>query len=238
MIANAIEGTFSSSEWTELGYLTGTNDHVDRHPRLLRSLNWSDPDYKGHVIDAVALILERDPENLRVLIEYGRIKEWLAYNEPGALAALQAKVGGAPVPQVSLSQSVIAQHALQDAEALLGSRGPTSAVDRVHTALHGFLRDACAGATIPFDKDATANQLLKLLINSHPSLKNLGPRTADVQRLIKASGSIVDALGTLRNQASLAHPNEELLDRDEALLAINLTKSLIHFLDAKLRSSE
>ncbi len=53
--------------------------------------------------------------------------------------------------------------------------------------------------------------------------------------MIQTSGSIVDALGTIRNQASLAHPNEDLLHHDEALLVINLTRSLLlRFLDSKV----
>ena len=54
---------------------------------------------------------------------------------------------------------------------------------------------------------------------------------------MRSSASIVDAMGTLRNRASLAHPNEELLDHDEALLVINLARSLLRFLDSKLKSA-
>ena len=48
----------------------------------------------------------------------------------------------------------------------------------------------------------------------------------------------MDAMGTLRNRASLAHPNEELLGHDEALLVINLARSLLRFLYAKLKGAE
>jgi hypothetical protein len=44
-------------------------------------------------------------------------------------------------------------------------------------------------------------------------------------------------MGTLRNRASLAHPNEELLGQEEALFVINLGRSLLRFLDAKLKST-
>ena len=56
-LAKAIEAVFSSSEWTEIGYLTATDGYIDSHPRLLRSLYWGDSDYKGHVLEAVAHIL-------------------------------------------------------------------------------------------------------------------------------------------------------------------------------------
>ena len=35
-ISKAIQAAFSSSEWTEVGYLTSTDDYIDNHPRLLR----------------------------------------------------------------------------------------------------------------------------------------------------------------------------------------------------------
>ena len=76
--------------------------------------------------------------------------------------------------------------------------------------------------------------MLKALLEHHPALKDLGPRTEDIRKMIRASASIVDAMGTLRNKASLAHPNEELLGHEEALLVINLARSLIRFLDAKI----
>ena len=45
--------------------------------------------------------------------------------------------------------------AINDAEALLQEGGPTSAVDRVHTALHGHLRYLCDQAKIPHDREDT-----------------------------------------------------------------------------------
>lgn len=233
-LAKAIESVFSSSEWTEIGYLTGINKYIDRHPRLLRSLSWGDPDYKGHVLDAVARILDTDDANLRKLVEYEPISSWLKANDPGGLQALQADVYGMVVPEVVPTASQVALEALTDAQALLESRGPASAVDRVHTGLHGFLKGACAAAGIEFEPDATPNQLLRSLLASHPELQDLGPRGQQVRQLIRTSASIVDAMGTLRNRASLAHPNEELLDPDEAMLVINLGRSLLRFLDAKL----
>ena len=237
-LSKAVEATFSSSEWTEIGYLTDTDGYIDGHPRLLRSLNWSDLDYKGHAMDAVAHILDRDSGNLRKLLEYEPIEKWLRKNEPGFYAELQSEVSGTEVPEVlpkSSTDSGLA--ALADAQALLRERGPMSAVDRVHTGLHAFLKGACDGAGIPREPDATPNQLLKLLLERHISLQDLGPRADEVKRMLRTSASIVDAMGTIRNRASLAHANEELLDHEEALFVINLARSLLRFLDAKLSSA-
>jgi hypothetical protein len=236
-LAAAIEATFSSSEWTEIGYLTSTDEYINSHPRLLRSLQWGDNDYKGHVIDAVARMLESDEANLRRLVEYEPIASWLKAHDVAAFQSLQADAYGMIVPEVLPTGSQAAAAALADAQTLLGARGPTSAVDRVHTGMHGFLKAACSEAAIPFEDDATPNQLLKLLLDAHPALQDLGPRGQEVRRMVRTSAAIVDAMGTLRNRASLAHPNEELLGQEEALFVINLARSLLRFLDSKLRNA-
>jgi hypothetical protein len=234
-LGKAIEATFTSSEWTEVGLLTSIDEYIDHHPRLLRSLQWGDDDYKGHVLDAVERMLDADPTNLRRLVEYDAVARWLREYDRAAFEGLQADAYGTAVPEIIPTSSKAAMLALADAQALLESRGPTSAVDRVHTGLHGFLRGACQSAAISFDSDATPNQLLKLLLDQHVALRDLGPRGEEVRRMIRTSASMVNAMGTLRNRASLAHPNEELLDHEEALFVINLARSLLRFLDAKLK---
>jgi hypothetical protein len=235
IIAKAIQAVFSSSEWTEIGYLTSTDDWIDRHPRLLRSLYWRDDDYKGHVIDAVAHILYKNPDNIKILMDYDPIGRWLFTNNPAEYEELRSEVLGLEVAEVVPSVSTEAGlAALADAQTLLRTRGPTSAVDRVHTGFHAFLRGACSQAGIEFTLESTPNNLLRKLLDEHPALSNLGPRTQEIKRMIRSGGAIVDAMGTLRNRASLAHANEELIGQDEALLTINLSRSLLRFLDAKI----
>ncbi len=237
-LGKAVDATFSSSEWTEIGYLTGTDDWIDQHPRLLRSLRFGDDDYKGHVLDAIDYILRKDEENLRRLVQYEPIATWLRTHDNATLQQLLAdakELHVAEVVPVETSHAALA--ALADAQVLLEKRGPTSAVDRVHTGLHGFLKSACAKQGIASDDLATPNQLLKTLLEQHPAFADLGPRGQEVRRMVRTSASIIDAMGTLRNRASLAHPNEELLDHDEAYLVINLARSLLRFLDAKLNKT-
>lgn len=235
VFARAIEAVFTSSEWTELGYMTGTEEWIDRHPRLLRSLSFGDDDYKGHVFEAVKYILEEDPENVRYLATYEPITAWLKENDRASYAELTEEIGADPSDEAPLATTTDAGlAALADAQALLRSRGPTSAVDRVHTGFHAFLRAACDGAGLAYPADPTANQLLKLILENHPSLDSLGPRSDDVRRILRSSANIVDSLGTLRNRASLAHPNQELLEEDEALLVINVARALLRYLDTKV----
>ena len=140
-------------------------------------------------------------------------------------------------PTVSAAPAItseVVRRAIDDAEALLLNGGPTSAVDRVHTTLHGHLQYLCAAAGIQFQREDTTVALLKKLRQSHPKLQDLGPRGKDVETVLRASGSILDALNPMRNNASVAHPNEQLLGRDEAQLVINVGRSVLAYVDGKL----
>lgn len=133
--------------------------------------------------------------------------------------------------------SALVKAALADAATLLATSGPTSAVDRVHTALHGYLRAACAASGTPVAADATMTDLFKSLKQDHPSLTDLGAHQDAILKVLRSLTSILDALNPARNRGSLAHPNEVLLDESEAVLFINAARTTLQYLDAKLNSA-
>lgn len=119
-------------------------------------------------------------------------------------------------------------------EALIHTSGAVSGVDRVHTALHGYLRAVCEKENISYSRDDSMTRLFKLLRQHHPALQDIGPRSREIERILQSFASIMDALNPIRNNASVAHPNEDLLAKDEAMLVINAVRTLLHYLDAKL----
>lgn len=129
------------------------------------------------------------------------------------------------------------QRALADAEHLIHARGAASGVDRVHTAFHGYLKAAANKASIPFDEDSSVTDLFKLLRTNHPALLLREPRATDIDRVLKSMASIIDSLNPLRNRASGAHPNEQVLEEPEAMLIINSVKTLLHYLDSRFRDN-
>lgn len=135
-----------------------------------------------------------------------------------------------PDPKIN---SAVVERAIGDVEALIQTRGAISGVDRIHTALHGYLRAVCDVENIVYDKDDSMTKLFKLLRQHHPALCDLGTRSQDIERILQSSANIMDALNPIRNKASVAHPNEDLLNKEEAMLVINITRSLLHYLDAK-----
>lgn len=157
----------------------------------------------------------------------------LAAEIQGWIARLR---GTAPVlaPALLAGTSAVVERALSDAEELLRTNGPTSCVDRVHTALHGYLLDVCRASGLTVTDDSSLTSLVKLLREGHPAFALLGPRPNDVMVVLRALATIVDKLNPLRNNTSVAHPNTDLLPPEEAMLVVNVVRTLLHYLDAKL----
>lgn len=130
--------------------------------------------------------------------------------------------------------SDVVHAAISDAEHLIRARGAVNGLDRVHTALHGYLRAVANDRMITVPTDAGITQLFKLLTENHPSFGDNSPRNSDITRIVRSMASIVDALNPLRNRASLAHPNDEVLKEAEAMLVVNTVRTLLQYLDAKV----
>lgn len=54
-------------------------------------------------------------------------------------------------------------------------------------------------------------------------------------RILSSLSNVIDCLNPVRNNASLAHANEELLGKDEAMLTINAARTVFQYLDSKFR---
>lgn len=138
------------------------------------------------------------------------------------------------VPSPNLkTTSVIIERSINDVEILIQSNSPISGVDRIHTSLYGYLQAVCDDANIQYDKEDGMAKLFKLLRQNHPALQNLGPKSREIERVFQSFSIILDALNPIRNNMSVAHPNKDLLEKDEALLVINVARTILNYLDAK-----
>lgn len=138
-------------------------------------------------------------------------------------------------PHPSFTSEVV-RLSLDEASRQIRQGNPLSAVDRVHTAIHGHLRLLCLEVDISFAEDAAVTALMKSLRREHPNLKKTGTYGDEIGKVLNAMSSILNELNTIRNNASMAHPNENLLGKSEALLAVNAGRTLLSYLDAKLSS--
>jgi hypothetical protein len=137
-----------------------------------------------------------------------------------------------------LTASDTVRRALDDADNLMRTSGPQSAVDRVHTAMHGYLLSLCDDAGIGYGERPTMNQLFKALRAEHVSLSDLGVRADDMARMLGSMAAILDALNPVRNNASMAHPNDALVGEAEAVLVINTVRTLLTYFEAKQREMD
>jgi hypothetical protein len=134
--------------------------------------------------------------------------------------------------------SKVVEQAINEAEDLIGKRGFPSAVDRVHTMLHGFLRKVCDDEGIAYGPKTLMSGLFSLIRSKHPAFADMGPRKDDVLLVVRSMSAIMDAMNPIRNEGSMAHPNEQLLDPPEAALVINLARTILQYIDMKLTGVE
>jgi hypothetical protein len=174
-VAKAIEAKFDRSMWLELALLTGTRDEILAHPRLLRSLDWGDPDYFGNVIVMVPRVLgeqtgrhptpsESRPRfpNFKVVEDFLDLPDWLHRSEPD----LYAKLYGGPVPV----------DALQTAAIELGVADVDEHAVRTRRGLHDD----------PVQAIGSAKELLETVLKSILGLHGTGKATKlDVPELLK-----------------------------------------------------
>jgi hypothetical protein len=130
--------------------------------------------------------------------------------------------------------SAVVERAIDDAEQLLEKTGATSAVDRLHTVLHGYLRAVCDDARISYGDNTRMSGLFGLIRSQHPAFADFGPRRDEILHVLRSMSGIMDLLNPIRNESSMAHPNKDLLDPPEAVLVINTARTILHYLDMKL----
>ena len=128
--------------------------------------------------------------------------------------------------------------ALKDAEVLLSSRGPLSAVDRAHTALHGYLKKLCTDRGEVLSKDPALTEVFKVLRERFPQFAQSIPHDSEAKRVFGSLAAALDSLNTIRNRGTLAHPNELLLKPAEAMLYINLSRAVLSYIEAKISTAE
>jgi len=143
--------------------------------------------------------------------------------------------GQVNAPEIAQTSEVVFE-ALKDAEVLLQTRGPKSAVDRAHTALHGYLKNICAdrGAAIPADTSLTG--VFKVIREQFPEFSTTIPHDLEAKRVFGSIATALDSLNTIRNRGTLAHPNELLLNGPEAMLYINLSRAVLGYIEAKTKA--
>ena len=218
--------------------------HAEFYPEFCGVFDVEPEAYSGTTRERfIEILLSRPPHDqakiLRgVMAKFGendsRSPERIALRSEIENWAFELELGpSVSIPSPASTRDVVLR-ALVDADMLLRTNGPISAVDRIHTALHGHLLSMCDAADIALPADPSITVAMKHLRLNHPALVAAGSRAADITQVLYAMSNVLDKLNTIRNTASVAHPNESLLSDAEARLAINAGKSVFTYVDEKL----
>ncbi|MFI0398476.1 MAG: abortive infection family protein [Thiolinea sp.] len=172
----------------------------------LKNKNISVPDY-----ELINRILEKHDINLRI-------------KDNRLIAA-----GFVTTPELALSQVETVERALADARTLIATAGASSAIDRLHTALHGYLMHLCKTVGIDVSEVKGASRAFKMLREQHPAFATNGHMGKEVNQLLQGFATAIDAFSQLRNNASLAHANQ-LLEEPEATVVVNGTFTIFCYI--------
>jgi hypothetical protein len=192
--------------------------------RFIKILSESAPQVQARILEGVLARFPVGGSQLRTLERADEIRGWITRLRSGPQVEQ---------PTLRITSEVV-ERALLDAQELLRATGATSGVDRIHTALHGYLREVCRSAGLTITEDAALTELFKRLRDSHPAFRDLGPRREEILRVLRSLAAILDSFNPLRNKASVAHPNPALLPEPEAMLVINAARSILHYVDEKV----
>ncbi|MBY0202444.1 abortive infection family protein [Paenibacillus cucumis (ex Kampfer et al. 2016)] len=128
------------------------------------------------------------------------------------------------------------QETLDQCQTLISQHNCRSAVDRAHTALHGYLKETCKNAGLILkENNPRIQDYWSKLKQEHPSiLVDYSQSHLPINQIINAIGKLLENLNDIRNNKSYTHPNEEIIGEEEAKLVINLFRSILNYIDSKI----
>ncbi len=236
-LKRAIVATFDDGKWRELGYLTDTIERISGHPRLLRSLNWGDPDYDGNVLQVLPWIIRSDPRNLKIVEDFVGLEQWLRENDSTLYADLYDASDMVSLEEVehaasSLDIIELNRHAARirhgirdDPEQAIGS-----AKELLETTLRAVLKSEGAHST---------DDISSLLKKARKEL-NLDPEAAlddatgkeTIKRVLSSLGQIVTGVAEVRNLYGTGHGRirSRTLEVAHARLVVNAAITIATFM--------
>lgn len=122
--------------------------------------------------------------------------------------------------------------AICDAETFMHQGNYSSCLDRVHTALHGYLRAKLDETGTAYEESDMMPKLFNLLYRQWESTQSSDIGDMMLKTLRSASASL-DALNDIRNRHSLAHPNSEIIGEQEAKLVLGIAESIITYIESR-----
>jgi hypothetical protein len=208
-IKKCIENSFGEGQWDELAYLTGGKKIIYRHPRLLRSLGFRDPDYGSNILDVLEQLIDDNSNNLQVIEKIVKLQEWLKDYDSEFYQELygQDKIHLEAVEYLSIRNSFeLDQHIVRIRNAVHDD--PELAIGTTKEMLESVMKTVVESFGVSADKKEISD-LLKLVqkkLNLEPSEVSPSARGAQtIKRTLSNLGQIVTGINELRNLYGTGH---------------------------------
>ena len=226
-----------SVSWTEIGMLTDCQDLINSTYRLLRSLDFGDPDYDERVLIGLKRIVERDSRNEQIVLKYLLNQSTLESCDAGLYSRLQQYADSvepieedevASIDHIRPHIERIRENVIADPEQAVGS-----CKDLVEASLKTFLE-------IPEEevRRSTIPQLIKLARNR---ITDGVPEIEGDEDMLKILGSlsqIIQSVASIRNKHGTGHGRGPTgvaqLPQPYVLLLANASISIATFLTQML----
>jgi hypothetical protein len=178
------------------------------------------------------------------LIEYGTDEQCLSDSSLSLIddcrKTVQRLLSDQPVAELEALMAigderdfeVLAEHVREAIE----KNQPEGALDRLHTFVMKFVRNACEEHDVEVVRDKPLHSLFGEYVRALRDGSHL--ESAMTERILKSSISVLEAFNDVRNNKSLAHDNP-ILNYEESLLIFNHVAASIRFirsLEAKIKA--
>ncbi len=194
-----------------------------KRDRFIQALDSGTTEQQLAILRGVLQRLPVDPAKGRTHTAADKINSWI-YDLEHSLNPANVEVDDS-----ALALPDVARLALEAARRDQGRKEEYLALDRIHTALHAYVKRLAEEIGFDTDTNEKLRDQFGAVRKRHPAFQvEKGDRpAADVlQGLAKA----VEGLNAARNKNTLAHPAESLLDEAEARLLCNAGMTLLQYI--------
>jgi hypothetical protein len=130
----------------------------------------------------------------------------------------------------------IVQETLNQCQTLISEHSSSAAIDRAHTALHGYFKNVCKEAgLIISESDPKIQDYWSLIKTEHPKFQvDVKQYNLPINQVVASIAKLLENLNVARNKHAFSHPNEDIMGEEEAKFCINLFRSILQYIDRKL----
>jgi hypothetical protein len=156
---------FDSGDWTEIGIRANCSGPITHHSRLLRSLNWNDPDYPGNVLQVLSHLYDTQPEAIT------KFEEFLDGKFPESADGLNISSGPSHAKKIVFNPTVFqVPEALPDGDLLSVMMPFDRAFERVYATIKAAAEESnmtCQRASDIWQHSTVMQDIFSLIYRSY-----------------------------------------------------------------------